>query len=819
MSAYATLGWRWRRQWRRLIALAVIGVGLGAWPGSAWACVGDCNGDGMVTISEIITAVNIALGSAPISDCGAVDTNGDKMVTINELVAAVNNALSSCAPAPTDTATPPGGVTTLSGSCSAPGGHGTHGLKPCDPGTPITVLRCDDRTQCLHQQGMTMVGATTVGDSGAWTVQVATTDASTGLVFQATIANAVVYRALGFGTVGTSARAVQASALLFASVDITPITEAAVQLLDTNGFDNYSDTGAQQVVSAVEQADANLSFEAVMPNMAVMVAVQTATSDPTVMMVLQTARNTATPTPTTTVTSTVTNTATSTATATATQTPSATVPACACIVGDGTPASCTESALDACLPGGLGFQGVVVFQCGGAATIQVSSTKMISADTTIDGGNLITLSGGNAVGIFSVNNGLNFTVQRLAMNNGYALYGAGIFNGAGTLTVLNCTFSGNSTTGGGGAGTAIYSGGPLSVSDSTFSNNNRNVGSGGAIYSTDILSVTSCSFSANLAKTAGGAIYSSYMATIANSTFDGNRAENPGGGVYNLGAMTIVDSTFSHNIANSGNGADSGGGIYNSGSLALTNDTFDRNVASNGGSESIDNNGGTIAITNSTFANGSTASPSTGYEISNNAGSVTLTNTIVAGANGSSCTGTIADGGHNMDTASTCGFTGAGCTDGSGSSFCNVNPLLDSAGLADNGGPTVTLALAPNSPAINAGDESVCSTTTGTAPVNNLDQRGFRRPGGGRMNCSIGAFEAYAMACFDDCPDGATCTTASSCTGGACDGIANACCGQTNDCSDGTICTADAQCQAGMCAAGRCTAQAMCSTSTPTPTP
>jgi uncharacterized repeat protein (TIGR01451 family) len=62
--------------------------------------------------------------------------------------------------------------------------------------------------------------------------------------------------------------------------------------------------------------------------------------------------------------------------------------------------------------------------------------------------------------------------------------------------------------------------------------------------------------------------------------------------------------------------------------------------------------------------------------------------------------------------------------------------------LANNGGPTQTIALLSSSPAINAGDESVCSTTTGTAPVNNLDQRGFVRPGTGATNCSIGAFEA-----------------------------------------------------------------------------
>jgi hypothetical protein len=64
-------------------------------------------------------------------------------------------------------------------------------------------------------------------------------------------------------------------------------------------------------------------------------------------------------------------------------------------VGTGTSASCTESALDARLPGGAGFNGAVTFDCGAdPVTITITSTKMIAADTTIDGGGRITLSGG-----------------------------------------------------------------------------------------------------------------------------------------------------------------------------------------------------------------------------------------------------------------------------------------------------------------------------------------------------------------------------------------------------------------------------------------
>src|SRR5262249_53719986 len=85
----------------------------------------------------------------------------------------------------------------------------------------------------------------------------------------------------------------------------------------------------------------------------------------------------------------------------------------ACVVGTGTGASCTEAALNTCLPGGGSFDGTVTFACGGAATITVTSTKTISADTTFDGGNLITISGGGMVGVFSVSSGITVTVENV----------------------------------------------------------------------------------------------------------------------------------------------------------------------------------------------------------------------------------------------------------------------------------------------------------------------------------------------------------------------------------------------------------------------
>ena len=72
-----------------------------------------------------------------------------------------------------------------------------------------------------------------------------------------------------------------------------------------------------------------------------------------------------------------------------------------------------------------------------------------------------------------------------------------------------------------------------------------------------------------------------------------------------------------------------------------------------------------------------------------------------------------------------------------GTSLSDTNPMLDPQGLADNGGPTQTIALQAGSAAIDAGDPEVCAAP----PVNGLDQRGYTRPGEGYAKCSIGAYE------------------------------------------------------------------------------
>jgi sugar lactone lactonase YvrE len=64
----------------------------------AFACTGDCSGNGAVTIEELIEGVNIALGNAEMDTCPFFDRDANGAVTVDEIVRSVNAALTSCPP-------------------------------------------------------------------------------------------------------------------------------------------------------------------------------------------------------------------------------------------------------------------------------------------------------------------------------------------------------------------------------------------------------------------------------------------------------------------------------------------------------------------------------------------------------------------------------------------------------------------------------------------------------------------------------------------------------------------------------------------------
>jgi len=313
-----------------------------------------------------------------------------------------------------------------------------------------------------------------------------------------------------------------------------------------------------------------------------------------------------------------------------------------------------------------------------------AALPQVNSSMTIDGsGWTVVIDGVNLYRVFDVGPPIgNLTINHLSISNGNAdtATGGGIRN-FGTLVVANSTFSNNAGTWGGGI--ANESNGVISsITDSTFSGNQATSG-GGGIYNGSSGTITS----------------------ITGTTFSGNSATSgDGGGLINYGAITaIANSTFSDNLANGWGG----GGILNAGIGTIdtiANSTLYDNSGPHGGGI---NNGGTIN---------------------------TIANTIVANNSGSNnCYGTASI----TDTKN--------LTDGSGCVTWGWDNTLDPAShldpLADNGGPTQTIALLPGSPAIDAGDNATCAA----APVNNLDQRGKPRPvdsdANGSAICDIGAFE------------------------------------------------------------------------------
>ena len=88
---------------RGCIRVLLVGVLLHAASARGVGCTGDCDGNGSVTVDELLKGVNIALDNVPLTDCPSFDRNGDGAVTVDELLEAVNAALNSCPATPTVT--------------------------------------------------------------------------------------------------------------------------------------------------------------------------------------------------------------------------------------------------------------------------------------------------------------------------------------------------------------------------------------------------------------------------------------------------------------------------------------------------------------------------------------------------------------------------------------------------------------------------------------------------------------------------------------------------------------------------------------------
>lgn len=241
---------------------------------------------------------------------------------------------------------------------------------------------------------------------------------------------------------------------------------------------------------------------------------------------------------------------------------------------------------------------------------------------------------------------------------------------------------------------------------------------GGAISNDGTLTINDSTISGSTASNFGGGIYSTNTLSINRSAVSGNTA-GVGGGIYVLGTLTIDRSSITGNTATFG----CGGGIVADISLTITNSTISGNAATDsagcGGGIAQNSDNSTMTIINSTITNNS-AWLIGGILKTTTTGNIMLRNSIVYD-NPATIGG---DCGINVDHG---GFPNLGC----GGSVVG-DPLLGP--LTDGYYP-----LLPGSPAIDAGDNSICPS---------IDQRGAPRPvdGDGDSNavCDLGAIEAPA---------------------------------------------------------------------------
>ena len=373
-----------------------------------------------------------------------------------------------------------------------------------------------------------------------------------------------------------------------------------------------------------------------------------------------------------------------------------------------------------------------VFHIGSGKTVSISGL-------TITDGNGASGNGGGGI----LNDHATLAIDNCAVQNSFALdynYGGGVYNdgsaGSATLTILNSAITSNHaySAGGGIYNDARNSGSAtLTITNSSVSGNTAGFnqgpfssGEGGGIYNDGgTVMIINSSVSNNFAGlkdpqplSYGGGISNYGTLTITNSSIYGNQCGQSGGGIYSAsGTLTIASSLVSANRAVTKFGGSSGGIL--AGTLTFINSTLSNNYAnlSTGG---IEVGGG--VITNSTISgNNGSISVFGVLEIEN-----TILNASAGSANITNEGGTVTSLGYNLSSDD-----GGGLLTGPGDQI-NTDPMLGP--LQDNGGPTLTHALLPGSPGIDAGDPNL-------TPPPFYDQRGpdFYRLRNDRID--IGSFE------------------------------------------------------------------------------
>ncbi len=361
--------------------------------------------------------------------------------------------------------------------------------------------------------------------------------------------------------------------------------------------------------------------------------------------------------------------------------------------------ACSSAANDCSLRGAINKANatagadIIAFADNVRGVIKLNGTNLplITEEVTLNGpgASALAIDGDGKSGIFETAPRSALALNDLTLRNASAppnVFGGAIYNNTGSLTIRDCVLSGNRASAG---GAICNAGGALVIERSTFSGNTATDFSGGAIYSTGLIRASDSTFSGNVVTDEstgivtgkGGAIFSFYSfggrfasIDLTNCTLSGNRA-NRGGAIYS-GANSAVGIQLLATVTNctiTGNTALNGAGIASEGSFTVGNSI----ISGNSGTD-VDN------VPTDTTA------------------------------------GNFVSNGYNIIGTGTANFNKAG-------DQRNTDARLGP--LADNGGPTQTIALLAGSPALDKG-----STTLTT------DQRGILRPQG--QADDIGAYEA-----------------------------------------------------------------------------
>jgi hypothetical protein len=362
---------------------------------------------------------------------------------------------------------------------------------------------------------------------------------------------------------------------------------------------------------------------------------------------------------------------------------------------------------------------------------------VIISGLTLTGGDVDGTSYDNGGGVSSLD--ADLTLQDMVVDDNYAPSAGGVFNFFGPTAINSSTVSNNDATDTGG-GVASFSGN-MTISSSTITGNSAEDVGGGIFQFLGGLDVNSSSVSGNggYSTGAGGGLYSrKYQPTIQNSTFSGNIASVGAGLFFKYSGASIQGSTVNDNYAQLGGGFFSYKPYY---PTTFSNSTVAANRAIGAGAGgALRTYGHPFTFSDTTIAANRTTGGSTtggGVAVAGSASpDPTLANAIVSGntaSNGPDLYGPF-------DAAFSLVQNTSGATVNStvaGSNLLGVDPLLG--GLANNGGPTQTMALSASSPAVDKGSSSAGS-----------DQRGSPRPfdfaaiansAAGGNGADMGAFE------------------------------------------------------------------------------